>query len=304
MLGNESRADRHSKGRPAIVVLQSSVGYHLRSLAANDSAARRGTPDAVHQLRVDIRRLRSELRCFAVLVDSDWETACQAELAWLADELGPARELEVLVSDLSQGITRLPASVDHDAVAALVSRRYGARLEAASARALASLRSARYRRLIEALLQASRSMPASRAGHENGRQALAPLVEETWKTLRRRVERLSDCQPTAAGYHRARIAAKRCRYCAEVCIPLLGSPAEHLACAAREVHDLLGIHRDAVIAAAAIQTLVTGSDATAQVAFALGLLHAGQEDRAKSALRKFHERWPAIEHEARAGWPR
>src|SRR6185369_3436015 len=51
---------------------------------------------AVHQMRVGVRRLRSDLRTFATVLDRDWLPGLRSELSWLAHKLGAARDAEVL----------------------------------------------------------------------------------------------------------------------------------------------------------------------------------------------------------------
>jgi CHAD domain-containing protein len=61
-----------------------------------DLAVRRDEPDAVHQMRVTTRRLRSVLRSFPMILPSDATRHLRDELKWLGAVLGEARETEVL----------------------------------------------------------------------------------------------------------------------------------------------------------------------------------------------------------------
>ena len=65
----------------------------LKQVIDNEPALIKGDPEGVHQMRVGLRRLRAAISLFAALLD----VTIKAELKWLAGELGPARELEVLV---------------------------------------------------------------------------------------------------------------------------------------------------------------------------------------------------------------
>ncbi len=69
-----------------------------------------GEPEDVHQARVATRRMRSDLRTFAPLVDSAWAAALSEELRWLAAELGTVRDAEVLAERLQGTASRLPAA--------------------------------------------------------------------------------------------------------------------------------------------------------------------------------------------------
>jgi len=94
-----------SAGRP--VWAQSASG-------ADDGSQRRTTEvERVHQSRVALRRIRSNLRTFRLLVDPAWGTSLRAELAWYGGQLGQVRDLHVL-SDLVT--VRGPEVLDDDAV--------------------------------------------------------------------------------------------------------------------------------------------------------------------------------------------
>jgi CHAD domain-containing protein len=55
----------------------------------------RGNPEALHQARVAIRRLRSALALFAPLAAGRQHTSIKGELRWLASVFGDARDLDV-----------------------------------------------------------------------------------------------------------------------------------------------------------------------------------------------------------------
>jgi len=70
----------------------------LRQIIDNEPALMKGDPEGVHQMRVGLRRLRAAVSLFRVLLQGPQTAAIKAELKWLAGELGPARELEVLMN--------------------------------------------------------------------------------------------------------------------------------------------------------------------------------------------------------------
>ena len=70
----------------------------LKQAINNEPALIRGDPEGVHQMRVGLRRLRAAMSLFAALLHDPQTAAIKNELKWLAGELGPARELEVLLS--------------------------------------------------------------------------------------------------------------------------------------------------------------------------------------------------------------
>jgi len=70
----------------------------LKQVINNEPALLRGDPEGVHQMRVGLRRLRAAMSLFAVLLRDPQTAAIKNALKWLAGELGPARELEVLLN--------------------------------------------------------------------------------------------------------------------------------------------------------------------------------------------------------------
>ena len=64
--------------------------------------------DAVHQMRVAARRMRSALQAFGRVLDRDRTRALTGELAWLAGELAPARDTEVMLARFEELLAALP----------------------------------------------------------------------------------------------------------------------------------------------------------------------------------------------------
>src|SRR5438270_5607923 len=66
--------------------------------------------EAVHQTRVATRRLRSDLRTFAPLLEDAWAREVVEELRWLGSLLGGARDADVLQARLRKRAESLPES--------------------------------------------------------------------------------------------------------------------------------------------------------------------------------------------------
>ena len=78
----------------------------LNQIIGNHQPVIQGHPEGVHQMRVGLRRLRAAMSVFSHLLHDAQTAAIKAELKWLAGELAPARELDVLVQ-------RVVAPVEH-----------------------------------------------------------------------------------------------------------------------------------------------------------------------------------------------
>ena len=85
------------KAATGLDVIRSAVARSTIRLVAHEPITRVGEdPEGVHQARVAVRRLRSDLRTFRPLLDRDWAEALRVELRWLGGLLAPVRDAEVL----------------------------------------------------------------------------------------------------------------------------------------------------------------------------------------------------------------
>jgi triphosphatase len=66
---------------------------------ANQRSVSAGDAEGIHQMRVGLRRLRAALSLFKPLIESAETESIKTELKWLTDELAPARDFDVLVTE-------------------------------------------------------------------------------------------------------------------------------------------------------------------------------------------------------------
>src|SRR5262245_44331743 len=99
-VGEADRATKPGVGRKVELSAGAALHAYLRTqvetLLSYDGRVRVDEPDAVHQMRVATRRLRSALREFAELLDPTVIGDLDEELRWLAGVLGEVRDIEVL----------------------------------------------------------------------------------------------------------------------------------------------------------------------------------------------------------------
>jgi CHAD domain-containing protein len=94
-------------------------------IARHDSGVRAGLdPEDVHQFRVGIRRLRSDLRTFESLLKPRLRRHLGGELRWLGEAVGPVRDSDVLAERLDHDTRRL-RHVDPEEEALVLSRLFG-----------------------------------------------------------------------------------------------------------------------------------------------------------------------------------
>src|SRR5205807_5494906 len=114
-------AERPLPARPDVLgVVRNALAAAVTLILRHDPLVRLGgDPEYVHQARVGTRRLRSHLRTFRPLLDREWAAGLRAELSWLDDELGRARDAEVLLDRLRSLAGHLPDEDQRPAAALL-----------------------------------------------------------------------------------------------------------------------------------------------------------------------------------------
>jgi CHAD domain-containing protein len=270
------------------------LGYDTRlRLDASDPA-----PSDVHQVRVAIRRLRSDLKLLARELDPAWTGHVRLELGWLGGVLGLVRDADVLGVTLleagsvaeSGGTLELRISLDED-------RR-------SAARDLAEILDGhRYLTLLERLDTASRSIPLRTASTKHHRhkkrgadaaakKVLPGLVRRRWRALRRTV-RSAGRHPTDGQLHKVRIRAKQLRYAAETATPVIGRASRRLAAAAEDLQTILGEHHDSVAAEDWLRRRALSS--TRSAAFSSGILVAGERRRQRKLRRTWRVAWDRLD---------
>ena len=277
---------------PAGAAVTAYLRTHTRAFLNQDVRVRRDLPDAVHQMRVAARRLRSGLKTFGELVDPEWAGQLREELKWAAGELGNARDTEVLLERLDEHSDDLG---DREAalIRGVMDPVLRARLAGAREHALAAMRSERHERLLELLVDAAVSPQLLDTAEAPCREVLPPLVEKAWRKLRKSVSQL-ELEGVSETWHQARIAAKRARYAAGAVIPVFGEPAEVLEESLSDVTDVLGEHQDACVAQDVIREIAGLPDVDGATGFALGLLHEHEfEDEIHYRL-EFAQLWPGV----------
>ncbi len=275
----------------AAAVVRRSIATATCRLVGHDAGVRLGgDPEAVHQARVAVRRLRSDLRTFAPLLIAGWSDPLGEELRWIGGELGRVRDAEVLAEEIERVVAALPEA-DLERGAELAA---GFRAEILRTREqlVEAMRSRRYLELLERLVEASHSPMLLPEADQPARGMLPGLVRRPWRKLRRDARRLRRDGATDVELHRLRIRAKRARYAAEAGAPVLGKRATAFAKAVAGVQEVLGTHHDAVVAAERLRVQATGGG---EEAFVAGQLWGVEQERAASARAD----WPAAWKRAR-----
>ncbi len=284
-------------------VLADYVTEQLDALRRNDIGVRRDVEDAVHQMRVASRRLRSALRTFRRSLDADVADGLAAELRWLGGELGPARDNEVMAARLHDEVKALPSELVLGSVEQLMTRHFAREAEEAKTQAIRALDSKRYTDLLRAL----EKLVAKPAKIKDGKKELRKAVARADRKLREAVAVVRELPPGAeqdAALHEVRKKAKRARYAADTVCPVSGKKLRKWGKNVKAVQGTLGIHHDVVVTRDVLRLLGLRAYAESENAFTYGLLHGRSMATAGAAHRRFDTDWQALRKGSRPKWLR
>lgn len=271
----------------ALVVAQ--LRADVRRLIAQDIAVRVGQDDAVHQMRVACRRLRSDLRTFGSLFAEGSTDRLRAELGWLATSLGDARDLEVLRARLALTFTSDPLVRLDPVVFARLDEFFRRRQQAALDQVTEALATQRYVDVLTLAVATARRPSTTERAEGTVRKVLPPLVAHAVGKVDRAVRVLTPDAPDAV-WHAARIRAKRARYAAEACERAVGKPADRTAAAMASVQKLLGEHQDSVVTAETLIAVAHEHPTDGELVLLCGRL----AERERSAVREIRAAFPAV----------
>ncbi|KAA8969292.1 CYTH and CHAD domain-containing protein [Mycobacterium sp.] len=274
--------------------LHRAVVEQIDELLVWDRAVRADADDAVHQMRVTTRKIRSLLRVAPDAFGLSDQTWILDELRELAAVLGVARDAEVLGMRYQQALDRLPPELVRGPVRKRLvdgaRRRYRTGLQ----RALAALRSQRYFRLLDALDAVVASSP-SRHNPESTPVDLDAAYQRVRKAAKA-AARAAEADRDKA-LHRTRISAKRLRYAAAA------TGATKLAEQAKTIQTLLGDHQDSVVSREHLLRQADAAHAAGEDTFTYGLLYQQEADLAQhcreqldAAMRKLDKAARKVRH--------
>ncbi len=248
----------------------------VAAISRYDPLVRRGQPDAVHQMRVATRRVRSALQAFGRVIEREETRPLGGELKWLAAALGQARDAEVLQDRIASGLAAIPPALAVGPVEARISAHFAAELGRAGNVVRCALDGQRYVRLLDDLDALLADPPLTSLAQRTAAKALAKPVRQSQRRLQRALAAVPGAEDRDAAIHEARKAAKRARYAAEAAVPALGGKARRQATRAKALQELLGDHHDSVVARTVLLQLATKARADGQDTFSYGLMYQGQ----------------------------
>ncbi|MFC9732765.1 CHAD domain-containing protein [Streptomyces roseolus] len=289
-----ARPDGDGTARAAVLAY---VREQTDALVRFDPAVRRDLPDAVHQLRVACRRLRSAFKTYRKVLDREVTDPIGAELKWLAGELGHARDQEVLAARLAEALDGLGREQVHGPARGRLRAWDRTRSTGSRRRALDALDSPRHLALLDALDGLLADPPLKPAARKKAVKVLPKAIRRDYRRLADRIGPALDLDPghdRDLALHEARKAAKRARYAADAAVPTLGKPAKRFSQGVKSVQSLLGDHQDAVVARGALRDLAAEAEEAGEPSFTWGVLYARQEAAAAARERELPARWERV----------
>jgi triphosphatase len=260
------------------------IGTIIRSCLAQiegnaDGVLGDDDPEWIHQMRIGVRRLRACLSLARRGMATARVEPLRVELRWLAQALGPARDLDVFATstlpEFREAIGRGGGAAALTPALAGLAARAGARRKEARRNAHDAVASARFVRLVlsaAALVAAPGAGATAGNGHRSAERLAVPARDFARPLLKRRHQALialgtdlAHAAPEAR--HAARLAAKKLRYATEFFASMYPNRrTRDYRKALAALQDELGAWNDAAVAARLAGELA-GAESAAAAAF-------------------------------------
>jgi CHAD domain-containing protein len=278
--------------------------HNFEALSQWEEAARTWDDiEGVHQLRVTLRRMRSALSLFRPVVPNNATAACSEEMRWLANQLGPARDLDVFITEAMAPVSGKLLLPGEEALRRRAEERRAAAYE--SVRSM--LDGERYARFKNEFGNWLQERPWEGAQHKEKHRKrlhgeLAPFAREVLDKFSGRVLAAGAHvdQDSAEEMHRLRIECKKLRYAAEFFTPLFAGMDEFIA-HLKGLQDLLGVMHDVVIMHDLLEDLLNGEADPRAREYAGGLL-GWRTCHYHNIKDSFDARWDELAQTRRPWW--
>jgi CHAD domain-containing protein len=257
--------------------LHRALAEQIGELVVSDRAVRAEADDAVHQMRVTARKIRSLLQASPDSFGLADDGPVVGELRELGNVLGVARDAEVLadryrsaLDDVAPDLVRGPI---RERLVDGAEQRYRSGLR----HALAAMRLPRYFRLLDALDGVIAESPPA------DREPAPAAVAKAGKKVRKAAKAARHAQGAADrddAIHRIRKRAKRLRYTADA------TGAKKVSKRAKKLQSLLGDHQDSVVSREHLSQQAEAAHAAGEDTFTYGLLYQREGDLAVESRRR------------------
>ncbi|MCZ9883967.1 CHAD domain-containing protein [Arthrobacter sp. B2a2-09] len=238
-----------NKGRASLAAY---IAFQLTELEGQLPLIAAADPEAVHNARLALRRLRSVLSCYRGMIPKLPRPA-REEVSWLATSLGESRDAYVLAQRIRLSLDTKDSWKSPEAVRLALEE-----LEGSSARLAAALGGhKRSKRTVRAARAALLEVPAARE-YKHPTADLAERLQARWERLQHSLAEQagsSDPEVRNAALHQARKDVKCLRYSVEAVADAFSHHAYGVIQPAIGLQRLLGEQHDAVVAGEWIREL-------------------------------------------------
>lgn len=271
--------------------LHRAVAEQVGELLVWDRAVRADADDAVHQMRVTTRKIRSLLRVSKDAFGLTDNTVILDELRELAGILGVARDAEVLAERYQRALDRLPADLVRGPIRERLVEGARRRYRTGLQRSLVAMRSRRYFRLLDAL----DALVADSLPGEQRTESTPVDLGAAYKRVRKAAEAAATSpeETRNEALHRTRKSAKRLRYTAAA------TGAAKVAEQAKVIQTLLGDHQDSVVSREHLYQQAAAAQAAREDTFTYGLLYQQEADLARRCRERLEAAMSRLDKAAR-----
>jgi CHAD domain-containing protein len=256
------------------------LNTQIDKILDGDAGLRRGE-DPIHDTRVAIRRLRSTLRVFGSLFDPAAANSAEDDLKWFAGLLGEVRDCQVQAHRFYSAVDTLPDTLVLGPVRARIRDELRAVELPARERVSEAMKSPRYLSMLADLRRWRIDPPLTRSLKAT---ELDKLAKRAYKKADRRLTTALKSSDDAL-LHRARKAAKRARYAAELLKPSAASTsAKRKVKQYKKIQTVLGDHQDTAVATGVLRQMGAAAGTTVgENGFTFGLLYAREQQIARDS---------------------
>ncbi len=253
--------------------------------------------EAVHQARVALRRIRSNMRVASPLLEKTWSAAVVEDLSWYAARLGAVRDWDVLDARLRHAGSDLrslasPAELaSFEAGLACILQYLDDERRAASDVLSAARTAPRLVRLKELMSEHLDEAVLAEIASGRAGDVMPRLISKQWRGLASLVGATID-EPEDRALHAIRVRVKRVRYASEIMGPAPGGNLRRFCRSAARLQDVLGEWHDSSVSRDWLRT--TSSKLPPVATFVAGELSVAEAESALSSRARWPEAWSAL----------
>lgn len=285
----KSQAATLTEDDPVLTLLYQYLAEHLQIIQRQHPRALEGIdPEGVHQMRVASRRLRAVLKAFRSILGDDVVLRFNAELRWLAQNLGRARDADV---------TERGARDAEEADASHYERFLAQETITAYEHLVDVLESERCATLEDDLKAYIAAGPSDDMREQFGALSIATCADQLIHAALNKLVMHGDAitaDSPARQLHKLRIETKRFRYLLDFFSSVQAEKWFQTTEALKRLQDILGAHQDAVTAQAQLAeyaaSLPNVADGHEKLAATAQLLQV-EAERISESRQQFDAAW-------------